>query len=152
MWSKANKSIVSKDEKGFSSAQFIVLMGFSILFLTGFLNMLFIEFQRNSVLGSLREAARAGTHIGSLKSSDVAVLNLAKKECKDRGENALKDLFDETKVKVECEIVNVGGIASMRASLIGTPNAVIVPWALPYENIRLKNLTETFVQRESAND
>jgi hypothetical protein len=150
------KNIKNK-EHGFASIQFVFLMAFSIILLSGFLNIMFIEYQRNTAITSLRDAARSGTRYVDLQSAvantDKTDLNLALTECKKRGEQSLKDLSNEQKLTVVCEVTfndDSGSANGIKASLSGTPDAVIVPWALPYENIRLKNLSQSFIQREVA--
>ena len=150
-----NRVRPEKNVNGFASIQFVILMGFTILLLTGFFNILFIEYQRSSILTSLHDAARAGTRVVNLKSTDPAdapFIDQAKTDCKNNGESAMKDLFNAPNLKVQCDItVNASGLAVMNATLVGKPDAVIVPWAIPYENFRLVNLKESYTQRENAN-
>ena len=147
---KKNKT---KDQKGFASIQFVVLMGFTILFLTGFLNILFIEYQRNSAITSLRDAARAGTRIVDLRTGDPIEIEKAKQHCASIGNASLKDLSNDKNLSVVCDVaIMPNKPAQMLATLKGTPKAVIVPWAAPYSNIRLQGLSKSFVQRGSANE
>lgn len=147
---------VSEDEKGFASVEFILIMAMSILLLTGFLNILFIEFQRDSVLTSMRNASRAGTRIVDLNPNTVtaAQISEAKDECKRVGKEALRDLINDTKLDIQCEVsYNANDVAVMKATVANaaTDNA-IVPWVVLYEEKRMKNLSESFVQRKAAED
>lgn len=145
---------INKNENGFASIQFIFLMGFTIFILTGFLNILFIEYNRNSALTSLREAARAGTRLTDLKLAESNPnpndLNLAINECQTRGDQSLKSLMRVGEMKVICTVSVAAGAASMKAQLQGSPDAAIVPWAIPFANLRLKDLSQSYVQRQAA--
>jgi hypothetical protein len=146
---------IKKNEKGFAAAQFVPLMALSLMLLTGFLNIIFVEYNRNSVLSSLRDGARAGTRITDLNKAqsnpDTTNLDTAISECKTRGEDSLKDLMDIGSMSIQCSvIINASGVATMKASLVGTPDVTIVPWADPISKLRLKNLSQSFVQRQAA--
>lgn len=151
---KFKSRLSPKDEKGFASIEFVFLMGFSILLLTGFLNVLFIEYHRNSVLTSLRDAARSGTRIVDLQKANPDQLLEARQECIDRGKESLNDLIDGGDLDVTCTVsISPSGVASMKAQLSTLPtNTVFVPWAAPYKAMRLTNLSETFVQRKAASN
>ena len=144
-----------KNEDGFASIQFIFLMGFTIILLTGFLNILFIEYNRNSALTSLREAARSGTRITDLQAAvanpDKTNLNLAISECKTRGEESLKDLMKSDGLSVTCNVISLTGEpAEMEAVLVGIPDVALVPWVQPIANLRLSDLSKSYVQRQAA--
>ncbi|MFZ4514921.1 MAG: hypothetical protein ACOYN3_01245 [Acidimicrobiia bacterium] len=59
----------SRDDSGFASAQFVVLLTVSFMFLAWFANVLFIQYERAAVRSALADAARQATRTAS---TDVA--------------------------------------------------------------------------------
>ena len=144
-----------KDEQGFATVEFVLLMAMSIFLLTGVLNILFIEFQRDSVLTSMRDAARAGTRVVNLDPATVtsAQVTSAQDECVRVGREALTDLISGEDITVQCAVSYRRNVATMRATVANVDEgSAIVPWVIPYQELRMTDLSESFVQRKAASN
>lgn len=150
-----------RNEDGFVSAQFVVLMGLSILILATFVNILVIENMRTSAITSLRNAARDGTRVIDLKRAvDTGNTAPAINACVTSMKASMSDLFNSSAVPVTCTIVPDPGNPHantdadryfMRASISAENNVVFVPLAAPFRN-RLKDLSATFSPSKAARD
>lgn len=135
-----------RDESGFATAQWVVLMTFTILLLATLVQGLIVENTRATSLAALREAAREGTQVVDFRKGDRA---LGVDACEERLKSALKDLTGSKGEGSKCEVKGDGPYY-MEASIGNSLNDVkLVPWAMVFKP-RLQNLKAVFVQTEAA--
>lgn len=143
------------DESGFTSAQFIILMGLTIMVLATFVNVLLIENMRTTTLSALRDAARAGTRTVDLRlvsdPPDSAGILVAEGTCEDRLNQSMQDIYNSSTDDADCEIGYDPATDRyfMKASISAENKVTMVPWASAFNN-RLKDLSATFTPSEAA--
>jgi len=72
--------MLSRDERGFASAQWIVLISLTFTFLTWFTNVLFIQYERAATRAAVADAARQAARVSGTQ-----------KECEDKIKQVLND-------------------------------------------------------------
>lgn len=143
------------NQKGFTSAQFILLMGFTIMVFATFVNVLLVENMRATTLTALREGARAGTKTYDLRRVyGTARQSDAEADCRTALGTAMTQLNPSLSFpSATCTVVHDTTAGNdryyMRASLNGASGAKLVPWASVFSG-RLENLSATYTPAEAA--
>lgn len=144
-------SFQERDSCGFASAQWVVLIVFTILLMSTFVNILLIENVRATTLASLRDAAREGTRVVDLQNAvDNGDGYRATDACITRLRNSITQMNGANTSSALCTIETdpTTGKLFMKASIkIGTTG--IVPWASAF-NSRLGLLESTYVPTRAA--
>lgn len=140
-----------RDEEGFATAQWVVMMMATVLLLATLVQGLIVENVRATTLAALRESAREGTHVADFAKGGDAAKAEGEKACKERLDSALKDLSGVTTSSTKCTVKQQDeGPYYMEASIGNTLDSVkLVPWAIAFKP-RLQNLNAVFVQTGSA--
>ncbi len=162
------------NQLGFVSAQFLGLIAITLFFLSGVVQILFIEYSRQAAITAANEAARAGSQsidfrraFEALESTDQSVrdeaaIQIANAEqvCVERLTSAADDLLGVSaeieEDGISCEVLSNNEVDPanatrfyMQANYSATASAFI-PWAKPFADNRLKNLSAVYEQRQAA--
>lgn len=140
------------DDAGFASAQWVLLMSLTVVVLATIVNIFLIEYFRFASLGSLHDAARAGTRVVDLERTyGTPQQSDAENACVDRMRASVQDLLNNAveDTNIQCQVVIDGDRYLMRASMSTQTTATLVPWAQPFA-ARLHNLSATYEQRKAA--
>jgi hypothetical protein len=148
----SSRKISRCKSEGFATAEWVVLMSFTMILLATLVQGLLVENVRATTLASLRDAARAGTQQADLRGS---VLNgsqsVPENYCESRLTQSLKDLSSAPTDDVNCEISQDSrGRYFMQAST-GTSLSTInlIPWAGVFSS-RLDGLSARYYPTENA--
>lgn len=141
-------------DEGFATAQFVVLMGMTLILLAAFVQILLIENVRTRTMTALNEAAREGTKVTDLrraKTSDPAAADQAILECKNTLSNAMSELNPSLTGNYSCSIDYdaTNDLYYMRANVKNLNGYALVPGAQVFSG-RIKNLSATYVPTEAA--
>lgn len=97
-------------ESGFSTAEWVVIMGFTITLLAGMVQGLYIENLRSTTISTLRDSARVGVRVGDLESviaSPTTADNEAVvSECYQRLVNTMSQVTDVDTSQASCVILS----------------------------------------------
>lgn len=141
--------------EGFATAQFVMLVGFTLLLLTTFVNVLIVENTRATTLASLREAARAGTKTYDLRRVEsLPEGSQAEYDCVQKFIDTMNQISPAlTTGGITCTIIhdtsNGNDRFYMKASIASVGGLKLVPWATAFSG-RMENLSATFTPAEAA--
>lgn len=140
-----------RDESGFATAQWVVLMFATMILLATLVQGLIVENVRATTLAALRESAREGTRVADFEKGGATAIAAGEAACKQRLDTALNDLSGVTTSSTKCTAIKQDeGPWYMEASIGNTLKSVkLVPWAMIFRP-RLENLDAVFVQTGAA--
>lgn len=145
----------SRSDEGFATAEYAVLMVLTIIILIMFVQILIVENMRTTALASLRDAARAGTRVVDIQTTDNDTKATAENACVVELEKSIGDLAPALNKKaggLTCAVrTDARGHNYMTASISdASANEVnLFPGAKVFQG-RLKNLSATYIPTESA--
>lgn len=147
----SSKILCSKSD-GFATAQWVVIMSFTMVLLATLVQGLLVENVRATTLASLRDAARAGSQQADLAASINAGSQRVPEEfCEVRLTQAIQDLSSAPTSDVRCEIrQDSQGRYFMQASTGSSLSTInLVPWARVFSS-RLDGLSARYYPTENA--
>ena len=142
------------DSRGFATAEWVVLMTFTVVLLAGMVQALYVENIRASAISTLRDAARSGTREGDLQriqeSPSTTDDYIATEACRNRLVNSLAQTTRADTSQASCEIGNVGGRFYMEARVGGNfDDVALVPGAAVFRG-RINNLKARYFASQNA--